>query len=276
MPPPAAIVESTPVPLGHTLLGSGPSLVVVMHEWLGDCSNYDALKPCLDTAAHRFCFVDLRGYGQSIGLTGSHTLEEACQDVLALVDTLQAPRFHVIGHSMSALVAQRLACLEPTRVQSLIAITPVFAAGFPADPATRAQLLAVATEDAAALAAIDARTGHRHTLPWLAFKLQKSRQRSTAEARIGYLQMFTGTDFQQEAQGLATPMLVLHGEHDIPVYREDALRRSFGACYPNVRFEQVSNAGHYPMLETPVFLASRINSFLAEQEAAHRPPAQAA
>ena len=262
--------------LGHTLFGSGPSLVVVMHEWLGDSSNYDALHPYLDTTAHRFCFADLRGYGRSMAQAGTHTLDEACQDILALTDALEGPRFHLIGHSMSALIAQRIAWLASARVRSLVAITPVFAAGFPADDATRAQLRAVATDDDAARAAIAARTGHRHTRPWLDFKLNKSRQRSTAEARIGYLQMFTGTDFQQEAQGLATPMLVLHGEHDIPEYREDALRRSFGACYPNVRFEQVTNAGHYPMLETPVFLASRINSFLAEQEAAHRPPAQAA
>ena len=253
--------------LGHTLLGSGPSLVMVMHEWLGDSSNYDPLRPYLDTTAHRFCFADLRGYGLSMAQAGTHTLDEACQDILALADALEAPRFHLIGHSMSALIAQRIAWLAPARVRSLVAITPVFAAGFPADDAARAQLLAVATDDDAARAAIAARTGHRHTRPWLDFKLNKSRQRSTEEARIGYLQMFTGTDFQRDVQGWPTPMLVLHGEHDIPVYREEALRKSFGACYPNLRLEQVANAGHYPMLETPVFLASRINVFLAEQEA---------
>ena len=147
--------------LGHTLLGSGSSLVVVMHEWLGDCSNYDTLKPYLDTTVHRFCFADLRGYGRSMAQAGTHTLDEACQDILALADALEAPRFHLIGHSMSALIAQRIAWLASDRVRSLVAITPVFAAGFPADDATRAQLRAVATDDDAARAAIAARTGHR-------------------------------------------------------------------------------------------------------------------
>jgi pimeloyl-ACP methyl ester carboxylesterase len=252
--------------IGHTLWGTGPALVVVMHEWLGDCTNYDTLLPCLDTRAFRFCFVDLRGYGKSIEQVGRYTLDEACADVIALADSLQAARLHLVGHSMSALVAQRLAVLHPGRVKSLVAITPVFAAGFPADASTLERLRAVATEDEAALEAIAARTGHRHTRPWLEFKLRLSRTRSTAAARLGYLKMFTGTDFRAEAQGLPTPMLVLHGEHDIPVYREDALRASFGACYPNVSFEQALNAGHYPMLETPVFVASKLNGFLAAHE----------
>jgi pimeloyl-ACP methyl ester carboxylesterase len=63
------------------------------------------------------------------------TLDEACQDILALADALEAPRFHLIGHSMSALIAQRIAWLASDRVRSLVAITPVFAAGFP--PMTR-------------------------------------------------------------------------------------------------------------------------------------------
>jgi 3-oxoadipate enol-lactonase len=252
--------------LGHTIVGTGPSFVVVMHEWLGDCSNYDALLPYLDTTAFRFCFVDLRGYGKSIEKAGSYTVDEACHDVFSLVDALQVSRFHLIGHSMSAMVAQRLALLASTRVKALVAITPLFAAGYPADQSAREQLLAVATEDNAALEAIAARTGHRHGRPWLEFKLHKSRQRSTIQARIGYLNMFTSTDFHLEVYGLTTPMLVLHGEHDIPVYREDSLRSTFGACYPNVRFEMSANSGHYPMLETPVFVASRVNAFLAEHE----------
>lgn len=252
--------------LGHTIIGTGPSLVVVMHEWLGDCSNYDALLPYLDTTAFRFCFVDLRGYGKSIEKTGSYTLDEACHDVLSVVDALRVSRFHLVGHSMSAMVAQRLALLAPARVKALIAITPVFAAGFSADQNAKELLLAIATEDNAALEAIAARTGQRHTKPWLQFKLHKSRQRSTIQARVGYMNMFTSTNFHQEAYGLATPMLVLYGEHDIPVYREDSLRSTFGACYPNVRFEMSANSGHYPMLETPVFVASRVNVFLAEYE----------
>jgi 3-oxoadipate enol-lactonase len=237
-----------------------------MHEWLGDCSNYDALIPYLDTAAFRFCFVDFRGYGKSIQQVGSYSLDEVCQDVLSLVDFLQVTRFHLVGHSMSALVAQRLALLTSARVKALLAITPVFAAGFPADQSTKELLLAVATEDNAALEAIAARTGYRHTKPWLEFKLHKSRQRSTIQARIGYMNMFTNTDFHLEAYGLTTPMLVLYGEHDIPIYREDSLRRTFGTSYPNVRFEMSANSGHYPMLETPVFVASRVNAFLAENE----------
>src|SRR6218665_3910074 len=34
--------------LGHVRHGHGPIHVLVLHDWLGDHSSYDALMPCLD------------------------------------------------------------------------------------------------------------------------------------------------------------------------------------------------------------------------------------
>jgi pimeloyl-ACP methyl ester carboxylesterase len=119
--------------LGHTLLGSGPSLVVVMHEWLGEQQPRRAAS----LPGHHGAPLLLGrppGLRPSMAQAGP-TLDEACQDILALADALEAPRFHLIGHSMSALIAQRIAWLASDRVRSLVAITPVFAAGFP--PMTR-------------------------------------------------------------------------------------------------------------------------------------------
>lgn len=249
--------------LGHTLLGSGDRTAIVLHEWLGDASNYAPLHPYLDPAARRYCFADLRGYGRSLDLAGEYSLAEACADVLELADRLGLARFDLVGHSMSGLVAQRLALVAPGRVRAVVAITPVFAAGFPADDETLRRMTAVATEDTAARAAIAARTGERYGPAWLEFKLRKSRECSTVTARLGYLRMFTGSDFAAAAQGNPVPMLVVSGQYDLPLYREESARRSFGACYPRCEFVLAEGAGHYPMLETPVFLAAQLDAFFA-------------
>jgi pimeloyl-ACP methyl ester carboxylesterase len=54
--------------LGYVQYGDGPIRVLVMHDWLGDHSSYDALMPWLDGRAFTYVFVDLRGYGLSIAL----------------------------------------------------------------------------------------------------------------------------------------------------------------------------------------------------------------
>src|SRR5689334_6159547 len=58
--------------LGHVVVGNGPEPVLVLHEWLGDHANYDAVLPNLSPAAARYVFADLRGYGLSRDLAGSY------------------------------------------------------------------------------------------------------------------------------------------------------------------------------------------------------------
>ena len=69
--------------LGFTLHGSGPEHVLVMHDWLGDHTNYDAILPYLDSTAFTYAFVDLRGYGLSMHLAGAVTINEIATDSFA-------------------------------------------------------------------------------------------------------------------------------------------------------------------------------------------------
>ena len=78
---------------------------------------------------------------------------------------------------------------------------------------------------------------------------------------MGYLRMFTGTDFASEIAGLAVPVRALLGEHDIAVYREANVAKVFEPLYPHLSIDVSREAGHYMMLETPVWTASRIEQF---------------
>lgn len=248
--------------LGHDTRGRGPVPVLVLHEWLGDSANYDPVRPYLDGERFTWIFADLRGYGRSRGLLGSYSVEEAAGDALALMAALGHERFVVVGHSMGGMIAQRVAATAPRRVQALIGIAPVPASGFPADAAAKARMVALLEDDAALGDAVDARTGHRYGAGWRAWKVAAARRVATLEAQRGYLAMFTGTDFSTEVEGLGMPVLAVLGEHDLPVYREESIGALFRRWYPRLEIAVCREAGHYPMLEAPVFLASALERFI--------------
>lgn len=255
--------QATSNRLGHCRVGNGPTVCVVLHEWLGDHVNWEPVLPYLDPARYTFVFTDLRGYGWSRGMSGGYTLDEAAADVLRTADELAVTRFHLVGHSMSGLVAQKIALQAGSRLQSVTLFSPVPPTGFHADEAAMKALNAVIDEDEAAGRAITARTSSRYGAGWLRRKLAIAREASTVEAKRGYLTMFTSSAISGETHGLAAPMHVVTGALDIPFYRGEPLRNAFALAYPHVTFEVIDDAGHYSMLETPVRVASIIEKQVA-------------
>ncbi|MGY4233503.1 3-oxoadipate enol-lactonase [Bradyrhizobium sp. USDA 4449] len=249
--------------LGHCRFGNGPAVCVVLHEWLGDHINWEPVLPYLDPARFTLVFMDLRGYGWSRGISGGYTLDEAVADVLRTADELAITRFHLVGHSMSGLVAQKVALQAGSRLQSVTLFSPVPPTGFRADEAAMKALNAVIDEDEAAGCAITARTSSRYGAGWLRRKLTIAREASTVEAKRGYLTMFTSSAITGDTHGLAAPLHVVTGALDIPFYRGEPLRNAFALAYPRVTFEVIDDAGHYSMLETPVRVAGIIEKRLA-------------
>ena len=62
-------------------------------------------------------------------------------------------------------------------------------------------------------------------------------------------------------QGHDHPIKVIVGEHD-PSLTADIMKATYMAWYKNAELEVMPNTGHYPMDETPVALATSIESFL--------------
>lgn len=246
-----------PRPLGHVTVGSGPEAVLVLHEWLGDHSNYDGVVPYLSTSRAQYVFADLRGYGLSRSMTGAYSLEEAAGDVIALMDSLGHSRFHVVGHSMSGMIAQYLMAQYPDRIKSVVAISPVPATGFKTDAAGLGRLRAVITDDEAFRNAVTARTSNRYNQSWVERKMAMAR-RAAPEAMLGYLAMFTGNDFAGRVVGLTTPVALITGAQDIGYYSRASLEPQFQRAYPRLQVATITDAGHYSMLETPILLAALI------------------
>lgn len=253
--------------IDYTTIGKGPEKVLVLHDWLGDRRNYDPVRPYLDTDTFQFAFVDLRGYGESMDIGGAFTVDEAARDTLSVADALGWPSFHIVGHSMTGMVVQKVAVLAGERVESIVATTPVHAGGLQPDDQTYAFFADVAREPDVMAKGIDMLTGGALSAEWKRFKVERAMQRSTEAARLGYLDMFAHADFSDEVDGIEIPLLVVLGRNDIDAFRPPAIEQTFGQWYENLEITQITDAGHYPMQETPVLYATRVQEFIRRQAA---------
>lgn len=248
--------------VGYELIGTGPSKVMVLHGWFGDHSIWAPTYPFLDREQYSYAFMDYRGYGASRAIKGTHTIQEISGDAIALADRLDWERFSVAGHSMGGMAAQRVAVDAGDRVNCVVGITPIPASGVPFPPEVRALFEAAHSDDNAAQMVIEASLGQRLTPAVSKHILALTRSTTTADAFSDYLEAFSRTDFSAEARTVLTPILVLIGEHDAGV-SDDFVRATFPALYPHVQLEVLPNSGHYPMVESPAWLVTTMEKFLA-------------
>lgn len=265
--PQTAYAENKPI-LSHTMFGSGPEKVLVLHSWIDNASSFDGVKPFLDTEAFTFVFADLRGYGGSRHIAGQYTAKETAEDAIRLADALGWDRFHVIGHSMSGMIVQRLAVTDWTsgakRLKSVIAVTPVTADGYPADEETKTFLLGSIHHPELATQLVAGLTGGRLPAAFYRSVMEKNIATSRADAMQGYYEMWVHTDFSAEAKAaqVGTPIRVIGGRQDLPGFQEEKYRATFSAWYPNADLQFITDAGHLPMYETPLYFAALVEEFL--------------
>lgn len=249
--------------IGHTLIGNGENNVVVLHGWLGDHTAFEPTYDALDTDTFTYAFVDYRGYGKSKDTTGKHTMEEIAGDVMELVDELGWHEFHLVGHSMGGMAAQRvlLDINDPERIRSVVAITPVPACGVPFDEANTQLFNGAIRNDENRKMILDFTTGNRNSEKWLDHMVKHSREATTEKAFADYLTAWTQTNFADEIKGNKTPVCVCIGEYD-PAFTEEAMNQTYLDWLPNSELALITNAGHYPMLETPVQMATVMETFM--------------
>lgn len=249
--------------IGHELVGSGPTRVMIMNDWLCDTSTWDGARTFLDGTRFTFAFADLRGYGRSRGRVGAFTVVEAASDALSLADALRWDRFAVVGHSMSALVALHLAQHHADRIQRAVVVTPPPPTGFGADEAmvSASRALALA-DDATRIAAFEQRFGSRLSPGWTNYKAARWRLCADPAAAAGYVTMFARDGLPDPTAAITIPVLAITGEQDAPPMRCEAVTRSLGPLCPQLVVTSLADSGHYPMQEMPPLTVALVERFL--------------
>lgn len=251
--------------LGHELYGRGDEGVIVMHDFYGCRDTWAFARNFFDVNHFTFALTDVRGYGDSRLLGGDYTPRQVAKDILRLADNLGWERFHIVGHSMSGMLAQRVVLDGGSRVKSAILNTPVAASGLSFTP-EGFKIVAGSIDSNALLAdAFAALTGNRLGQGWIDFKIRQHRATRDRDAQLGYLKSLTEQGFLDDIRGNPTPMLVIVGEYDMEPFTEATARSTFLDWYPNAELAVCRNAGHYPQQEAPVYVATVMNEFLNRQ-----------
>ena len=248
--------------IGYQTFGTGPHRVIALHGWFGTETTWNPLWDALSPDEFTYIFPAYRGYGLSRRIAGDYTMAEIAGDVLALADDLGYERFSLIGHSMGGKAIQRVLATAPARVRRLVAVTPVPASGVPFDTATLAAFRSAVTSPDARRGIVAYSVGNRPlSKVWLDRTAGVPRLPGAPEAFAGYFEAWANGDFSAEINGKPHAIKVIVGEHDMAL-TPDLMKATYLTWYPNATLEVMANAGHYPMDETPVALASTIEAFL--------------
>ena len=126
--PPDQFFESSGVRIRYVEQGTGPA-IVLMHGYTGTLDRHFIANGVFANLAkdHRVIAMDLRGHGKSgKPHEASAYGEEFARDVVRLLDHLKIQRAHVLGYSLGAFIAGRVATLHPERLSGVI-----YVAGLP-------------------------------------------------------------------------------------------------------------------------------------------------
>ena len=243
-------------------IGSGDRHVLAVHGWFGSARGWGSLPEFLDGSAYTYVFMNLRGYGDRQDVAGEFTVDEVAADALAVADDLGWDRFSVVGHSMGGKFAYRMQLEAPDRVRRLVGLNSVPVSGVPMDDDGWALFSGAATSPQNRAAIIDFTTGNKLTKTFINRVVQNSLDNSTVEAFAAYLQAWAKSDFSAQAKvDTDTPVKLIVGVND-PAMSADVMEQTWRVYFPNAELTILPDAGHYPMFESPVSLATSIEEFL--------------
>ncbi|MFL5673529.1 MAG: 2-succinyl-6-hydroxy-2,4-cyclohexadiene-1-carboxylate synthase [Chloroflexota bacterium] len=257
--------------------GTGTPLLL-FHGFTGRGTAWGAHAAAL-ARDHRVVVVDLPGHGRSATPRDPRraSVERSADDLATILDRLSAAPADVLGYSLGARIALRLAVAHSDHVRRLVLESP--SAGI-ADPVARAERAAADEARATRLErdGIEAFVlewerepvfaSHAVMDPARRARLRAGRLRNTPEGLAASL--------RGAGQGGMEPLhdalpdihartLLIAGALD----RAGCARASeIAACIPRARLAIIENAGHTPHLEAPKTFRRLVTDFLEEDNVA--------
>jgi len=260
-----------------SIRGRGPS-VLLIHGFTGRAVSWGGHARAL---AGRFRVIapDLPGHGRSAIPADPRCAgtEQSADDLASILERLGAEPAHVVGYSLGARIALRLAVAHPASVRRLVLESP--SAGLTTERERSArrgvdEARAERLERDGIIAFVDewerepVFASHATLPPSVAATLRAERLRNRPAGLAASLRgagQGTMESLHDRLHEVASPTLVLAGALD-PAGRARA--EAVAAGIPGARLEIVADSGHTPHLETPATFRSLVLAFLKEDPVA--------
>jgi lipase len=254
------------------------AVALAVHGVTGSLMAWRTVARELD---ERVCLLapDLRGRGQSRRLPGPYGLAPHVADLIAVLDHVGAPSAILVGHSMGAFVALRVAAEHPERALGVVLLD----SGLPftvSDGDTKQYDQAISTVSARLATAFP--STHQYVAAWRAhpgFKDAWNGDRQAAEdfeayarydmveaghvvrcasvaaaVRADSKEMLTDDVTRTALDRVRAPVQLLRAERGVfdaePLIPADTLQ-AFAADYPSVGIEEVAGVNHYTLILGP-------------------------
>lgn len=247
----------------YTDQGQGEPTIVLIHGWICNHEFWKEQIPAL-AKKHRVIALDMIGCGKSDAPQVAYTQELLARSVLAVMDQAQVKDAVLVGHSMGAAVARRVALEHPTRVRALVSMDGALGLP-PQEPKAREQWQQQAAAFAAQFQGPDGRQKVGPFFDAMQDKTTPQALREWVKAQALATPWHVGKSSMAEFvkpdnwdyRPLSIPVLAIYVPNPhLPPDFEAWLRTLF----PNLRCAQITGAGHFVMLEKP----GRVNALLLE------------
>lgn len=185
----------------------------------------------------------------------------AKQAIQHIDDRIQEP-YYLIGHSTGGLIAVLMAALSPGQIKGVIALDPVGAKGVVLNPSISSAFEKMMSDPKLTAQMIGATIYNlqpadsffNEIIAPMAF-------RAARQNKDWVLQNLSHVDFTEELRSVSCPALILHGEHDLLLPKQDS--QQLAEIIPNGIFQEIPDQGHCCNYENPEKLADLITNFFS-------------
>lgn len=124
LPVPQHTVEAAGTPLAVFDTGGDGPVVLLVHGLGATASFWQHQLTGTLPSTYRVVAVDLPGWGRSGQPDGPYTPSWYAEHLIGVLDALEVPSAHVVGHSMGGQAAIALALSAPERIDRLVLAAP--------------------------------------------------------------------------------------------------------------------------------------------------------
>jgi non-heme chloroperoxidase len=279
-------IQAGKIRLHYVEHGTGNNIVVFIHGYLGCVHWMDLIWPRLPNDIHVFA-IDWRGCGESDKPTptqdfANYSLKQHAKDMIASIKTLSISKCSLATHSTGGIISTYMLLAEPNMFEKVLALDPVSPRGLliPGDYRSFFQAIKDSRNYAFKFLSFAASSlfTKESLLPGVKAEFRPettSEQKNLFNLLVDKARLLsdgagTGTLYHlqkeretgilhRETQRIKQPILVLWGEKDTVIPRQDT--EEIIKLLPNCKLKIIKDVGHALIIENPDLYAQIFTDF---------------